>query len=185
MLCWFLLYTNVNQPCAVLCLVAQSCPTLCNPMDHSPPGSSVHRDSPGKNTGVGCYVLLQEIITTQGLNPGLLHCRWILYCHFISLERLPPLSPSHLPRSSQSARLGSLLHSNFSPAIYVTHDSVYMSLLFTAFVSFSHCIYKSILYICISIPSRPIDSSIPFSRFHIYSLIFNICSSLSDLFHSV
>ena len=37
-----------------VCLVAHSCPTLCNPMDCSPPGSSVHGDSPGKNTGVGC-----------------------------------------------------------------------------------------------------------------------------------
>ena len=41
--------------CSVLCLVAQSCPTLCNPMDCSPSGSSVHGDSPGKNTGVGCH----------------------------------------------------------------------------------------------------------------------------------
>ena len=32
-----------------------------------------------KNTGVGCHSLLQEIFPTQGLNPGLLHCRWILY----------------------------------------------------------------------------------------------------------
>ena len=45
--------------CPVLCLVAQSCPTLCDPMDCSPPGSSVHGDSPGKNPGVGCYALLQ------------------------------------------------------------------------------------------------------------------------------
>ena len=37
----------------VLCLVIQSCPTLCNPMDYSPSSSSVHGDSPGKNTGVG------------------------------------------------------------------------------------------------------------------------------------
>ena len=36
----------------------QSCPTLCNPIDGSPPGSSVP-DSPGKNTGVGCHFLLQ------------------------------------------------------------------------------------------------------------------------------
>ena len=43
-------------------------------MDYSPPGSSVHGDSPGKNTGVGCHDLLQEIFPTQGLNPGLLHC---------------------------------------------------------------------------------------------------------------
>ena len=35
-----------------VCLVAQSCLTLCNPMDCSPPGSFVHGDSPGKNTGV-------------------------------------------------------------------------------------------------------------------------------------
>ena len=35
--------------------VAQSCPTLCNPMDYNPPGSSVHEDSPGKNTGVSCH----------------------------------------------------------------------------------------------------------------------------------
>ena len=32
-----------------------TCPTLCDPMDCSPPGSSVH--SPGKNTGVGCHAL--------------------------------------------------------------------------------------------------------------------------------
>ena len=37
-------------------------------------------DSPGKNTGVGCHFLLQRIFPTQGLNPGLLHCRQILYC---------------------------------------------------------------------------------------------------------
>ena len=49
-------------------------------MDRSPPGSSVHGDSPGKNTGVGGHVLLQGFFPTQGSNPGLLHCRRILYC---------------------------------------------------------------------------------------------------------
>jgi len=48
-------------------------------MDCSLPGSSVYGDSPGKNTGVGCHALLQEIFPTQGLNPGLLHYRRILY----------------------------------------------------------------------------------------------------------
>ena len=38
-----------------VCLVAQSYLTLCDPMDCSPPGSSFHGDSPGKNTGVGCH----------------------------------------------------------------------------------------------------------------------------------
>ena len=65
--------------CTVLCLLTQSCLTLCEPMDCSLPGSSVHRDSLGKNTGVGCHALLQGIFPTQGSNPGLPHCRWILY----------------------------------------------------------------------------------------------------------
>ena len=49
----------------------QSCLILCNPMDHSLPGSSVHGDSPGKNTGMGCLFLLQGIFLTQGPNPRL------------------------------------------------------------------------------------------------------------------
>ena len=63
----------------VLCLVAQSCLTFCNPMDCSLPGSSVCGDSPGKNTGVGCRAFFQGVFPTQGSNPGLPHCRWILY----------------------------------------------------------------------------------------------------------
>ena len=63
----------------VLWLVAQSCLTLWDPVDCSPSGSSVHGDSPGKNTGVDYHALLQGIFPTQGLNPGLPHCRWIPY----------------------------------------------------------------------------------------------------------
>ena len=50
-----------------------------DPMDCSQPASSVHGDSPGKNTGVGCCALLQEIFPTQESNPGLPHCRQTLY----------------------------------------------------------------------------------------------------------
>ena len=64
----------------MLWLVAQSCQTLHDPMDCSPPGSSVHWDSPGKNTRVGCHAFFQGIFSTQGSNPGLPHCRQILYC---------------------------------------------------------------------------------------------------------
>ena len=49
-------------------LVTQSGPTLCNHMDCSPPGSSVHGDSPGRNTGVSSHALLQGIFLTQGLS---------------------------------------------------------------------------------------------------------------------
>ena len=48
-------------------------------LDCSPPSSSVCGDSPGKNTGVGCHFFPQGIFPTQGLNPGLLHFRQILY----------------------------------------------------------------------------------------------------------
>ena len=41
-------------------------------MDSSPPGFSVHGDSPGKNTGVGCHFLLQGIFPIQGWKPRLL-----------------------------------------------------------------------------------------------------------------
>ena len=112
----------------MLCLVGQSCPTLCDPVNCSPLGSSDHGDSPGRNSGVGChassrgsskprdgsqvsriyrlsrqgspwkslscvdslwhspgkntgvgsYFLLQGIVPTQRWNPGLLRCRRIL-----------------------------------------------------------------------------------------------------------
>ena len=61
------------------CLVTQSCLTFCDPTDCSLPGSSIHGDSPGKNTGVVCHDLLQGIFPTQGLNPGIPCCRQILY----------------------------------------------------------------------------------------------------------
>ena len=65
-----------------VCLVTQPCPTVCDPLDCSPPGFSVHGDSPGKNTGVVCHALLQGIFQTQGSKLRilqLLHRRWILY----------------------------------------------------------------------------------------------------------
>ena len=47
----------------------QSCLTLCDPGDYSPPGTSVHGDSPAKNTGVGCHALHQACFPIQGLSP--------------------------------------------------------------------------------------------------------------------
>ena len=63
----------------LLLLVIRSCPTLCNPLDCSLPGSSIHGDSSGKNTGLGCHFFLQGIFLNQGLNLGLLHYRQNLY----------------------------------------------------------------------------------------------------------
>ena len=69
-------------------------------MDCSPPGSSVHGDSPGKSTGVGCHTLLQGILPTQGSNPGLLHCRRILY------QAEPPGKPKNTGLGSLSLLQG-------------------------------------------------------------------------------
>jgi len=57
--------------------VAQSCPTLCDPMDCSLPGSSVHGIF--QAIVLDCHFLLQGIFPTQGSNPGLPHCGQILY----------------------------------------------------------------------------------------------------------
>ena len=66
---------HVDQKGTVLVLVTQSCLTLCDPMDYSSSWSSA-----GKNTGVGSNCLLQGIFPAQGSNPGLPHCRQILFC---------------------------------------------------------------------------------------------------------
>ena len=86
---------------AVLCLVTQSCPTLCSPMDYSPPDCSVHGDSPGKNTGVGCHTLLQGIFPTERSNPGLPHCWHNLY-HLSHQGTEPPRSVHSVMSDSAS-----------------------------------------------------------------------------------
>ena len=63
----------------------QSYPTLLDPIDGCPPGSPVHGVL-WVRTEVGGHFLLQDIFLIQGLNPGLLHCRQILY--HLSHQRL-------------------------------------------------------------------------------------------------
>ena len=59
-------------PASVKVEVTQLCMTLSKPID-------CLWNSPGKNTGMGSHSLLQGIFPPQGSNPGLPHCRWILY----------------------------------------------------------------------------------------------------------
>ena len=61
----------------VCVLATQSCPTLCEPMDCSPTGFSVHGILQARI--LGCHALLQGISPTQESNPGLLHCRQLPY----------------------------------------------------------------------------------------------------------
>ena len=75
----------------VLCCAWSVVSWPCDPVDCSPPGSSVYVDSLHKNAGMGCHALLQGIFPTQGSNHDLWHCRWILYC----------LSPQGSPRTPE------------------------------------------------------------------------------------
>ena len=64
----------------VLCLVAQPCLTLCDPVDCMWPTRFLYSwNSPGKNTGMGSHSLLQGIFLTQESNQAKSHCRPILY----------------------------------------------------------------------------------------------------------
>ena len=96
---------HTHQCVSVLCLDAQLCLTLCSPMDCSPPGSSVHGDSPGKNTGVGCCDLLQGIFPTQGSKPGLPHCRRVLY-------QLSHQGSQHVSQASKNDRMWAMVNRN-------------------------------------------------------------------------
>ena len=62
-------------------------PPLCDPMDCSPPGSSVHGILQARILQVGSHSLLQQILLTQGLDLGLRHCRQILY-EFIDMSKI-------------------------------------------------------------------------------------------------
>ena len=79
---------TVRSSYAVLCLVAQWCLTLCDPMDCSPPGSSAHGDSLGKNTEVGCHALLQGNLPNSGIKT---RCPAMQEAH--SLPSEPPGKP--------------------------------------------------------------------------------------------
>ena len=70
------LYSTLVKSVKVKALVPQPCPTVCNPIDFNPPGSSCPWNSPSRNTGVRSHSLLQGIFPTQGVNlclPQVLH----------------------------------------------------------------------------------------------------------------
>ena len=78
--------------------VTQSCLTLCDPMDCSLPGSSIHGIFQGRVLEWVAISFSRGIFLTQGLNPGPLHCRQMLYCL------------SHQGRSSKNAQTTAQLH---------------------------------------------------------------------------
>ena len=80
--------------------VTQLCPTLCSPWN-----------APGQNTGVGSLSHLQGIFPTQGSNPGLLHCRRLLYQLSHQGSPSSSLVLSCMPQTSNAFPVLSLLSS--------------------------------------------------------------------------
>ena len=94
-------------------------------------------------------------------------------CKHISLPLglpLPP-PPCHPSRSSQSTELSSLLHSRLPLAVYFTHGGRYMSVPITHLIPPSLSTVFILPFSAVSIPALQIGSSVPFSRFHIYTLM--------------
>ena len=90
-----------SQPMVSVCML-QLCPTLCDPMNCTPPDSSVHGDSPSKNIGVAHHALLQKIFPTQGSKLRLL----CLLCS-------PPLVKIWRPDCSPGSKRLTLLSGEF------------------------------------------------------------------------
>ena len=69
-------------------LIAQSCLTLCDPLDCRLPGSSVHAILQARILEWVAIPFSRGIFLTKGSNPGLLHCKQSPHC--LSLQRSPP-----------------------------------------------------------------------------------------------
>ena len=100
------------------CLVAQSCQTLCDPLDYNPPGSSVH--------GIFQARMMVNISSSRGSSLCLLcllHCRQILY----------PIPTSQVIRGHQVKLPAS--NSTFPLAMHFTYSNVFVSMLLSQLVS--------------------------------------------------
>ena len=114
----------------VLCSVAQSCLTLCNPMDCSPPGFSVHGDSPGKNTRVSCHAPQTDYDSNIGFPLTVYNLGHVSSVQFSSVTQScltlcdpmycsTPGFPVHLPELTQTHQVGDAIqpsHPLLSPS---------------------------------------------------------------------
>ena len=96
-----------NVVCVCVCLVTQLCLTLCDPMDCSPLGSSVHGNSPGKNIAVGLPCSPARDLRNPGIEPR---------SPAFQVDSLP----SEPPREPRNIGVGSLY---LLQGIFPTEDS--------------------------------------------------------------
>ena len=93
--------------------VAQSCPTLCDPIDGNPPGSPVPGILQGKNTGVGCHFLLQcmKVKSESKVGPSCLTLSDPMDCS-------PPGSSIHGIFQARVLEWGAIAFSDFHCSVY-------------------------------------------------------------------
>ena len=154
-------------------------------MDCSLPGHSVHGDSPGKNTGVGCHALLQGIFPTQGLNPGLPHYRRILFQ--LSHQGSPRiLEWVAIPFSSGSSWLRNWTRVSCIAGGFFTSWATREALLLTWFILISFCSFFSILsFMSLYLFSTFLFLSCCFQCDHFLALFFIISQLLLLIFFNL
>ena len=122
------------------------------------------------------------------LIPAVQQCKSAIIIHTRppSLASLPSPIPSFQVITDCQTRFP-VLHSNFSPVTYFKHGSVYRCYFLHSSHSLLPLVCPQLHSLYLSLHSFPANRFINtiFSRFHIYALIYDICFSLSDLFHSV
>ena len=108
--------------CVCVHLVTQSCLTLCDPMDYSLPGSSVHRILQARILE-GFQSFLQGIVLIQGSNSGRLHCRQSQECVWnTTIENSGFMSLDMKNRGRISAHPYIIQFSNYSPKRHLQQD---------------------------------------------------------------
>ena len=142
-------------------MCAPACVTLCNPVDCSPPGSSVHGILPGENTGVRCHFQLQGIFLAQGLNLCLLHLlHWQVNSVPLLLLLLLLLLLSHFSRVRLCAS-----HRRQPPRLLCSWDSPRKRLEWAASAFSNASTHAKSLQACTTL-CDPMDSSPPGSSVH-------------------
>ena len=160
----------------------ESCSVVSNSL--RPHGLHSPWNSPGQNTGVGSLSLLQGIFPTQGSNPGLLDCRWILFqlSHKGSPRILEWVAYPFSGRSSQprnrtgvsciaSGFLGCHRAQGWAPCVTQQIPTGYLFYIwYCKFPCYSlhtshpplpsSCVHKSVLYVCFSIAALQTNSSV-------------------------
>ena len=129
----------------------QSCSTLCDPMDCSPPRLLCPWDSPEKNTGMGCHAHLLGIFPTQG---WILNLLCLLHWQTGSLPLVPPgklagvaLGSSLNLQGEKDAAEGNILHYRHSDSYFMEFVSWRIKQSFLTRISMNYSVFDFCLCI--------------------------------------